>query len=286
MDACALIRERLVELGLGQKDLASAAGITDSYVSQLLTRKKLPPAPERTDIYEKMEAFLKLPRGKLADLADVQRKQELRKSLGSGPTPLNEGVRDFVLRKCSPSSAPRLRAEFGKDAFGPLERLVIQKLLDAVKDVARRELGSENGIHLLARLAGKSFEEMRVTILELLDTDIHSLSAGDCDRFLDPLIESWDIDLVNFGMDIVLHRRLGAGRRKRLVLAETTEPLEEEAGLREFLDDRSLCADATEVEIAFLKGLRFDGRAPTALYYYRVLQNLRDPLHFRERIAE
>ncbi|MBZ0266564.1 XRE family transcriptional regulator, partial [bacterium] len=113
-----------------------------------------------------------------------------------------------------------------------------------------------------------------------------SLSAEDCDSFLDPLIESWDIDLVKFGMDIVLSRRLGAGRRRRLVLAETTEPFEEEAGLREFPDDASLCGDATETEIAFLKGLRFDDRVPTALYYYRVLQNLRDPLHFRDRIAE
>lgn len=286
MDACTLIRERLVELGLGQKALAAAAGVTDSYVSQLLTRKKLPPAPDRTDIYAKMEAFLRLPRGKLSDLADVQRKQELRKSLGSGPAPLNEGVRDFVLRKCSPSSAPQVRTEFEKDAFGPLERLVVQKLLDVVKNVAQRELDSKNGIHLLARLSGRSFEEMRVTVLELLDTDVISLSAKDCDAFLDPLIESWDIDLVRFGMEIVLNRRLGAARRKRLLLAETTEPLEEEAGLREFLDDPSLCRDATEAELAFLKRLRFDDRAPTALYYYRALQNLRDPLHFRDRITE
>ncbi len=35
-------------------------------------------------------------------------------------------------------------------------------------------------------------------------------------------------------------------------------------------------------EIEFLKNLKFRGRRPTALYYYRELQNLRDPLHFRE----
>jgi len=33
-------------------------------------------------------------------------------------------------------------------------------------------------------------------------------------------------------------------------------------------------------ELAFLKALRFTDRRPTALYYYRALQNLRDPLHF------
>jgi len=32
----------------------------------------------------------------------------------------------------------------------------------------------------------------------------------------------------------------------------------------------------------FLKQLRFKYARPTPLYYYRALQNLRDPLHFRE----
>jgi hypothetical protein len=39
--------------------------------------------------------------------------------------------------------------------------------------------------------------------------------------------------------------------------------------------------DATKEEIEFLKRLRFNGKHPTPLYYYRELQNLRDPLHFR-----
>ncbi|HVB87191.1 MAG TPA: helix-turn-helix transcriptional regulator, partial [Candidatus Dormibacteraeota bacterium] len=65
MDVCILVKQRLEELGLEQKKLAAAAGVTDSYISQLLTRKKLPPAPDRTDIYLKMGKFLKLPAGKL-----------------------------------------------------------------------------------------------------------------------------------------------------------------------------------------------------------------------------
>jgi transcriptional regulator with XRE-family HTH domain len=56
-----VLEQRLNELGLEQKDLAAAAGVTDSYIPQLLTRKKLPPAPDRTDIYVKGK-FLKLPR--------------------------------------------------------------------------------------------------------------------------------------------------------------------------------------------------------------------------------
>jgi transcriptional regulator with XRE-family HTH domain len=287
MDACVLIQERLAELGLDQKHLAEAAGITESYVSQLLTRKKPPPAPDRTDIYDGMEELLKLPRGKLAELAEHQRIDELRRSLGDSPKPLNEGVRDFVLRKCMPASERQVRAEFEKDALGALERLVMQKLLDVVKNVAKQELGSEEGVHLLARLSDLSFEETRVTILEFLDTDVISLSAEQCESFLDPLIESWDIDLVSFGMDIVLNRGLGSGHLKRLELVEAASVQSfEEPGLKEFLRDRSLNRDATKDEIDFLKTLTFSARRPTALYYYRELQNLRDPLHFRERGRE
>ena len=55
----------------------------------------------------------------------------------------------------------------------------------------------------------------------------------------------------------------------------------EESGLTEFLRDPSLSNGATEQEIEFLKNLRFQGKRPTSLYYYRELQNLRDPLNFR-----
>ena len=57
MDVCLVIKQRLEQLGFEQKDLAAATEVTESYISQLLTRKKLPPAPDRTDIYEKMGKF-------------------------------------------------------------------------------------------------------------------------------------------------------------------------------------------------------------------------------------
>jgi transcriptional regulator with XRE-family HTH domain len=83
-----LIQQRLKEPGLEQRDLALAAEVTESYVSQLLTRKKLPPAASRTDIYEKMSALLKLPKGKLATLVETQRREELKKKLAERPMPL------------------------------------------------------------------------------------------------------------------------------------------------------------------------------------------------------
>jgi len=139
MDVCLVIREPLARLGLEQKDLAAAAEVTESYISQLLTRKKLPPAPDRTDIYEKMGEFLKLASGRLAKLAELQRRAELKKDFEDPPTPLFQEVRELVLRKCMPEKQQEIRAIFEKQPFGELERLVTQKLLDVIKRVAREE---------------------------------------------------------------------------------------------------------------------------------------------------
>ena len=104
MDVCFVIKTRLQELGLEQKDLAAAAEVTQSYISQLLTRKKLPPAPNRTDIYEKMDDFLKLPRGELATLARAQRLEKLREHLEEPQGALLQETRELILQKCVPDS--------------------------------------------------------------------------------------------------------------------------------------------------------------------------------------
>jgi transcriptional regulator with XRE-family HTH domain len=287
VDVCLVIKKRLEELGFEQRDLAAAAEVTESYISQLLTRKKSPPAPDRTDIYDKMADFLKLPSGKLSKLADLQRKEELKRNLWDPPAPLFEEVRELILRKCTPNKEKQIRAIFEKQPFGELERLVTQKLLDVTKRVAKEELQSENWLHLVARLSGRSYEQMRVIILEFLDTDVFNVSVENCVSFLEPLIESWDIDLTTFGMEIVLNRRLAPGHPKRFefVEREPGQP-EEQPALKEFLRDSSLSGDATEEEIEFLKELRFKGKRPTPLYYYRELQNLRDPLHFRSLMTQ
>src|SRR5712664_2994269 len=220
MDVCLVIKQRLDELGLEQKDLATAADVTESYISQVLTRKKLPPAPDRTDIYEKMAKFLKLPSDRLAKVADLQRMEQLKRDLGDPPAPLFREVRELILRKCVPDKEKQIRAIFEKQPFGELERLVTQKLLDVIKKVAKEELNSENWLHLVARLAGQSYEQTRVTLLEFLDTDVFNVSVENCISFLDPLIESWDVDLVTFAMEIVLNRRIASGDPKRFEFVE------------------------------------------------------------------
>ena len=285
MDVAFVLRHRLKELNVEQRDLATAAHVTESYISQLLNGKKAPPSPGRTEIYGKMEAFLRLPSGELSRLANLQLIEELKSKLGDPPPPLFKEIRALILRKCALDKEKQIRAIFEKEPFGELERLVTQKLLDVVKGVVQKELDREGWLRELALLSRQSYKKIRVTILEFLAADIFHVTIEDSVSFLESVIESWDIDLETFGMEIVLNPRVASEHLKRLEFAEKEpeQPFEEEPGLQEFLHDPQLRSDATNEEIEFLRKLRFKTKRPTPLYYYRELQNLRDPLHFRTR---
>ena len=281
MTFSALVKARLAKLGYVQKDLAAAVQVTDSYVSQLLTRRKAPPSRDRTDIYAKMELFLRLEPGELGRLADIERAEEMKRRLGRVPEPLFQQFRELVLRKCVPEKREEVRAVFDAQPFGTLESLVARALLEVVQRIARKELDSENWIRLAARVGGRSHEEMRVVVLEFLDTDVHQVSNENCVDFLDPLVESWDVDLDTLRLDITLNGQLDARPRHTFTFVED-EPGGEEPGLEEFLRDPLLSGDVTEDEVRLLRRHRFGGRRPSSLYYYRALQVLRDPLHFTE----
>jgi transcriptional regulator with XRE-family HTH domain len=248
MDVALVIRQRLDELGLDQRDLADAADVTESYVSQILTRKKAPPAPERTDIYDRMDRFLKLPPGELARVAEAHLKEELKRRLGD-TAPLVPALRELILRKCVPAQREQVRAIIERQPFGELERLVAQILLHAV------HLGGDV-LHVTPKQRAR----------------------------LDASIAVWKWDPVTFALEVTLAttERGRAEATKRFEYVERMEADgEREKGLMEFLRDPSLSGTATPEELAFLKALRFKDRRPTPLYYYRELQNLRDPVHFR-----
>lgn len=284
MDVCLVIKQRLQELGLEQKDLAAAAAVTESYISQVLTRKKLPPAPDRTDIYEKMAKFLKLPSDRLSKLADLQRREAFKRNFEDPPAPLYKEVRELMIKKCRVEKQNQIREIFQKQAFGELERLVTQKLLDVTKRIARNELENEHWLRSVAELRNQSYEEARTIILEFLDTDVFNISVGHCTAFLAPMIESWDIDLMTLKMEVFLNRLLSPVQAVSFQFVEQEEDglAQAEPGFKEFLGLSDLSGDATEEELEFLGNLRFKRRRPTAVFFYRQLQNLRDPLNFRD----
>jgi transcriptional regulator with XRE-family HTH domain len=241
MDVALVIRQRLNELHLEQRDLARAAHVTESYVSQLLTRKKAPPAPERTEIYDRMDRFLKLPHGELARVAEAHLKEERMRRIGE-VAPLFPALRALLLRKCGPAQRETVRAIIERQSFGELERLVTQTLLR----VAR--LGSDV-LHVTPKQRSR----------------------------LDSAIAAWEWDPTTFALTI----RTTTGEPKHFEYRERGRNGDQEKGLLEFLRDPLLSATASAEELAFLESLQFTDRRPTALYYYRELQNLRDPVHFR-----
>lgn len=282
MDVRIIIRQRLKELGLEQRDLAAAAQVTESYISQLLSRKKAPPAVERTDLYERMDSFLEFPRGHLASMAQAQRHEEMKRKLAEPPSALFRELRELIVGKCNPERRAQVREIFENQSFGELERLVSQTLLDVAKQVARDELNNEKWLRGVGKLRDQPYEQTRDISLEFLGTDIFNISPELCSAFLGPLIDTWDIDLKTFAMDVLLNKRLAAARLVRFQFVEAGAPaaVEEEPGFQEFLRNSRMSEDATGEELAFLKSLRFHKVKPTALYYYRELQSLRDPLHF------
>jgi len=242
MDVVMMIQYRLDELGLEQRDLARAAQVTESYVSQLLTRKKAPPAPDRTDIYDRMDRFLKLPQGELGRVAEAHLKDELKRQLGE-IAPLFPELRALILEKCVPAQVEQVRAIIEQQSFGELERLVAQTLL---------------------QVAGLGGDVLHVTPKPRVR--------------LDSSVASWEWNPATFALTVIL----ASGERKHLEYVERDSANGNgEKGMAEFLRDTSLSGPATPEELAFLKSLRFKDRRPTALYYYRELQNLRDPVHFR-----
>jgi hypothetical protein len=236
---------------------------------------------DRTDLYEKMNTFLRLPKGQLSAMVETQRKEELKKKLADPPAPLFKEVRALFIGKCVAANRGQIREIFEKQAFGELERLVTQKLLDVAKRIAKDELGNETWLRKVAGLLDRSYEEMRASTLEFLDTDVFNVSPDHCKLFLDPLVDSWQIDLRTFAIQITLNRRLVSTQVMTLRYMEADEDVEE-PGFRDFLRNRAMSGGASEEEIDFLKRLRFKRNRPSALYYYRELQSLRDPLHFRE----
>ncbi len=287
MDVCLAIKQRLEKLGLEQRGLAAAAQVTESYIPQLLTRKKAHPAVDRTDLYERMNAFLRLPKRRLSAMVEAQRREDLKKKLADPPAPLLKEVRELVVRKCKTERQIQMRDIFERQAFGEVERLVTQKLLDVTKRIAKDELKNEYWLRIVARLRNRSYEEVRALILEFLDTDVFNASPDHCSAFLGPLVVSRDIDLKAFGMGIVLNRRLTSMQLTKFQFVEigSNRAPEEESGFKEFIRNASMSGDIAEEEIEFLRSPRFKQNRPSPLYYYRELQSLRDPLHFRESSA-
>lgn len=284
MDISELIRSRLVEIGLEQKELARAAGVTDSYVSQLLARRKSPPSPTRTSIYHRMDRFLGLPEGRLAEMAEAQRLAELRRAVADAPAPLLPHLREILLARCRPARRTVVADAFATAPFGELERLVAQVLIEVVQGIVRPRLHDDIWLRRLAKRNGEPADSLRALLKQLLTISALHLTVRHSELLLGVLIAEWDVDLVKFVIEVRPDRRLAGGKPRRFAMSEQARgEVDEEPGFRAFVRDRALSSSASPDELAALKALRFEGRHPTAQYYYRELQSRRDPLHWAQQ---
>jgi hypothetical protein len=185
-------------------------------------------------------------------------------------------MRELVLGKCRPARQLAMRTIFERDPFSDFERLITRTLIGVIRDEAAAHARDETWLRSIASGVGQKYRHMRVRLIELLDSD-PARSIGDFSLFIDPLVRWWDFDLDRF----VLSVQLASGVTRRFGFREE-EMVSEEPALRAFLRDATLSSGATADEIGFLRRMRFPGpQRPTAQFYYRTLQNLRDPLHFR-----
>src|SRR5260370_32819255 len=251
MDFSFVVRRRLEELGLDQRDLANKAEVTESYISQLLGRKKLPPLPNRTDLYDKMSRVLGLTREELARLAAIEHHEALDQKWLEAPAPRFGPMRELVLRKCRHARQRQMRDIFEKQPFGELEQLITRTLIEVVRSEARKHADDEEWVRSVAKRGRNSYREIRIRMIELLDTD-PGASIGDFASFLDPLIAAWDYDLDEFTLEVELP---DGGIRKFSFREDVEETSDEEPGLRKFLKDPNLNSVAKPEEIAFLRRL-------------------------------
>jgi len=71
VDVCLVIKQRLMNWGLSRKIWRPPPMLRESYISQLLARKKLPRRLTEQIFTRKWRSFLKLPSDRLSKLADT-----------------------------------------------------------------------------------------------------------------------------------------------------------------------------------------------------------------------
>lgn len=282
MDFKTLVAQRLAELGLKQSDLATAAQVTPSYISQILRGKKLPPSPSRSDFYDRIEKVVQLRKGTLSSLVAAHAANNVRHQAAPVPKPLFPEVRETILKKCDPQSAGHVRDVFNRRPFGVVERIVAEKLLEVIKSIIRVDIDRTAWMNAVGERARVNNENLRIMMENILNSDILSVNGADLALLLDILIDRWDVDLSTFAFEIKTDPKLTPGHEKTFELIETEMefPGDSQPGFKKFLANHALSGDASDSEIDFLRRLRFDRKKPTALFYYRALQNLRDPIHF------
>lgn len=192
-----LLLKGLKESQRSPTELAEAVDLPSHYVAELISGQRRPPLPARTDVYDRMTRFLRLGRTDLADCARAER--EASGPDGRSPEPL---VRDQLLELCEAGTARELKQRGQADDAEIID--LIGRMLVIVQGTARRTLDQQFGLRIAATRSGASYPEVRLRVLEFLDTSPATLTVADLTEFVRPQIASWDVDLNSGVLRVVL----------------------------------------------------------------------------------
>src|SRR5204862_1791588 len=122
------------------------------------------------------------------------------------------GVWKLLVELCEPKKARLLARQLAKPEGGALEHLIVGRLLEVAQGFVARRLEDEVGMRVAATREGRSYLDMRMRLLEFLDSSPEAITVADCEDFVRNRIVFWDIDLETRAMRIVLR----SSRRSRL----------------------------------------------------------------------
>ena len=203
-----LLAKRLAELEQTSQALAEAAEVPIEYIDDLLAGNRPPPMPRRSDIYDRMASFLKVALSDLEICATFERGDP---SAAKPRTP-KPAIRRVLLDLCDPKTARQLEARRAKQ--GPAELVgFIQRVLGVVQREVRRSLTDRVGLRLGARLSDKTYEVVRLEVLEFLDKTAATLTAAEVSKFVKPRIAQWDVDIDTGVLHVVMQGQEPAGGR-------------------------------------------------------------------------
>ena len=183
-----LMRQRLKEIGRSSTQLAEAVQVPLRYIDDLIAGHRRPPLPARTDIYAKMNSFLRLRRN---DVATCARNERASDGPPKAPAPR---VRDLLLELCAPATAAVLTRRRSARSATAL-RDFFQRVLDVAQCAVLRTLDDQIAIRLAAAETGTTYVERRAKVLDFLDLTADTLTPEYVTEFLRPRIASWDVDL-------------------------------------------------------------------------------------------
>jgi hypothetical protein len=156
-----------------------------------------------------MTSVLRLGRNDLINRARAERASGSRSS-GA----LQADVRRQLLDLCEPATAKTLERRRTKNSVAELTG-ILERVVGVTQGAVRRVLDDQIGLRLSATHAGRSYEDMRLRVLDFLDATPETITMDHLTEFILPRIARWDVDLKTGVLRVVLRAQEPRERTRR-----------------------------------------------------------------------